>query len=103
MNNTPPPLPRNDESLGDNAGVRLLLPVGRSGYAIAAGYLALFSVLIVPAPLALLFGILGVRDIRKSRSQAHQKHGMGRAIFGIVMGALGSVVLVLGLMSALFG
>ena len=103
MNNTPPPLPRKDDSLGDNAGVRMLLPVGRSGYAITAGYLALFSVLIVPAPLALLFGILGVHDIRKSRSQAHKKHGMGRAIFGIVMGALGSVILVLFLMSALFG
>jgi len=103
MNNTPPPLPRNDESLGDNAGVRMLLPVGRSGYAITAGYLALFSVLIVPAPFALLFGILAVCDIRKSRSLPHPKHGMGRALFGIVMGALGSVVLALGLLSALFG
>lgn len=81
----------------------MLLPVGRSGYAIAAGYLALFSVLIVPAPLALLFGILAVFDIRKSRTQIHKKHGMGRAIFGIVMGALGSAVLVLGLISAFSG
>jgi len=80
----------------------MLMPVGRSGYAIAAGYLGLISVLIIPAPLALLFGILAVRDIRKSRDQPHKKHGMGRAIFGIVMGALGSIVLVIGVMVALF-
>ncbi len=103
MSSTPPPIPDGGQSLGDSAGVRMLLPVGRSGYAIAAGYLALFSVLIVPAPLALLFGILAVFDIRKSRTQIHKKHGMGRAIFGIVMGALGSAVLVLGLISAFSG
>jgi hypothetical protein len=35
-----------------------------------------------PAPLAVLFGILGVRDIRRHPD----KYGMGRAIFGLVMG-----------------
>ncbi len=67
-----------------DAAMRMLLPVDRSGYAIAAGYLGLFSVLLVFAPFALLFGILGARDIKKNKD----KHGMGRAIFGIIMGAI---------------
>src|SRR3954471_11457956 len=40
-----PPPPRNPDDIGQNAGIRMLLPVGRSGWAIAAGYLGLFSVL----------------------------------------------------------
>ncbi|MBI5892478.1 MAG: DUF4190 domain-containing protein [Deltaproteobacteria bacterium] len=68
---------------------RMLLPVGRSGYAITAGYLALFSVLIVPAPLAFIFGLLAYFDIKKNP----QKHGLGRAWFGIIMGALGTLIL----------
>ncbi len=75
----------------DDPLLRYLLPVGRSGWAIAAGYLGLFSVLCVPAPLALLTGILAVRDIRRNP----KKTGMGRAIFGIVMGSLGTFVLAL--------
>ena len=38
------------DSLGENAGIRLLLPVGRSFWAIAAGYAGLFAVLFLPAP-----------------------------------------------------
>ncbi|HEX5476012.1 MAG TPA: zinc ribbon domain-containing protein [Vicinamibacterales bacterium] len=75
--------------IGDNAAMRMLLPVGRSGWAIAAGYAGLFALLVVPAPLALLLGIVAVRDLRKRPT----KHGMGRAVFGIVMGGLGSGVL----------
>src|SRR5438046_10353255 len=81
--------------LGDDAGIRMLLPVGRSGWAIAAGYLGLVSVLCVPAPFALLAGILAVREMRRNP----KKHGMGRAVFGIVMGAVGT----LGLALATFG
>ena len=80
----PPPLPRPE----DNAGMRLLLPVGRSGLAIAAGYLGLISVLMVPAPFALGLGILAVRGTRRSRRTAQPTYGMARAIFGIIMGAL---------------
>ena len=71
--------------------MRALMPVGRSGYAIAAGYLGLISILVIPAPFALVFRILGVREIRKSKDQPHPKHGMGRAIFGILMGPLGTI------------
>lgn len=61
------------------------------GHAIAAGYLGLFSVLGIFAPFALLFGILGVRDIKANKN----KHGMGRAVFGIIMGSIFSLALVI--------
>ena len=83
--------------------MRMLMPVGRSGWAIAAGYLALFSVLILPAPLALITAILAIRDIKRSKGSPHPKHGMGRAIFGLVMGIAGSLVLLLGLIAKALG
>lgn len=77
------------QAIGQDAGMRFLLPVGRSAWAIAAGYAGLFALLIFPAPVALLLGIVAIRDI-----QSHsEKHGMGRAVFGVVMGALGTLVL----------
>ena len=79
----------NKQTRQSDAAMRILLPVNRSGYSIAAGYLGLISILLIPAPFALLFGLLGVRDI-KSNSD---KHGMGRAIFGIAMGAIFSILL----------
>jgi len=75
--------------LGDDPAMRWVLPVGRSGWAIAAGYLALFSVLLLPAPFALATGIVAIVVIKRDPS----KHGMGRAVFGVVMGALGSAVI----------
>lgn len=74
----------------DDPEMRMLLPIGRSPLAIIAGYLGLFSLIIIPAPLALIFGILAVIDIKKNP----KKHGMGRAIFGIIMGTIFSVPLV---------
>ncbi|HSS52464.1 MAG TPA: GYF domain-containing protein [Thermoanaerobaculia bacterium] len=81
-----PPRP----SAGDDPMMRMLLPVGRSGWAIAAGYLGLLSVLGIFAPISLVVGIVAVRDIQKHP----EKHGLGRAWFGIVMGVLGSIALV---------
>ena len=78
------------EDLGESAAIRMLIPVGRSAWAIAAGYAGLISVLMFPAPIALILGILAVRDIRRNP----KKHGMGRAIFGIVMGGIFSLALV---------
>jgi hypothetical protein len=46
--------------------------------------LGLFSLLILPGPLALWAGIMAVRDLRRHP----EKRGMGRAIFGIIMGGL---------------
>lgn len=83
--------------------MRLLMPVGRSGWAIAAGYLGLFSLILVPAPVSLAISLVAIRDIRRSKGTGKVKHGMGRAIFGLVMGILGTVLLALILFSALRG
>jgi hypothetical protein len=72
------------ERTPEDPALRWVLPVGRSGWAIAAGYLGLFSLLILPGPLALWAGIMAVRDLRRHP----EKRGMGRAIFGIIMGGL---------------
>ena len=77
--------------LGDDAVARAILPVGRSGWAIAAGYLGLVSVLVVPAPFALATGIIAIWDIR---THPH-RHGMGRAVFGVIMGSLFTVLLLI--------
>jgi uncharacterized RDD family membrane protein YckC len=82
----PPPRP----PAGDDPALRWVLPVGRSGWAIAAGYLGLFSLLVVPAPFALATGIIAVVRIRRDP----KLHGMGRAVFGIVMGLLGTAGLI---------
>jgi len=85
--------------IGDDAGMRMILPVGRSGWAIAAGYFGLLSLVIVPAPIAVILGIVAVIDIKKNP----HRHGMGRAIFAIVMGSLFSIPFVLIFLSILFG
>jgi hypothetical protein len=82
---------RRQPDLGDDPAMRMLLPVGLSGWAIAAGYLGLISVLCLPAPLALITGILAIREI----SRNPKKHGMVRALLGIVMGSLGTLFLII--------
>jgi hypothetical protein len=77
------------KSLGEDAGIRLLLPVGRSFWAIAAGYFGLFAVLVFPAPIALILGIVAIYDIKRHPD----RHGMGRAVFGLVMGILFTAML----------
>jgi hypothetical protein len=72
-----------------SAGMRMVLPVGRSGWAIAAGYLGLFAFIVYPAPLALIASLLAYRDFRRHP----EKHGRGRATFGLIMGVLGTAVL----------
>lgn len=77
------------KKLGDDPMMRLILPVGRSGLAIVAGYLGLLSFIPLFGPIAIIVGVLAIRDIK-----AHpDKHGMGRAIFGIVAGALATLLM----------
>jgi hypothetical protein len=76
-------------SLGDDPAMRFLLPVGRSGWAIAAGYLGLFGILLLPAPFALLVGLVALRDLRRHP----EKRGRGRAWFGTGVGVLGTLLL----------
>jgi hypothetical protein len=66
------------------------MPIGRSGWAIAAGYAGLFAFLILPAPIALALGVAALVDLRKHPTLL----GWGRAIFGATVGALGTVLLV---------
>lgn len=78
------PASADPRPLSENARVRALLPIGRSGFAIAAGYLGLFSLIPFVGVLAIAFGLLAIRHIRRNP----QRHGMGRAIFGIAAGAV---------------
>jgi hypothetical protein len=71
--------PRNND-----AALKWVVPIGRSGWAIAAGYLGLFSVIAIGAPFAILTGILALNDIKKHP----ERGGKGRAIFGIAMGVI---------------
>jgi hypothetical protein len=82
------PVAHQTRTLGDDAAMRWLLPVGRAPWAIAAGYLGLFSILGVFGPFAIVAGILGVRQI----DHDPRLHGMGRAVFGIVAGAMATLV-----------
>lgn len=68
--------------------LRMILPIGRSGWAITAGYLGLFAVLFVFAPFALLAGVLGLREIKRKPTLM----GAGRAWFGVVMGGLFTIL-----------
>jgi uncharacterized RDD family membrane protein YckC len=74
----------------DDRDARMLLPIGRSGKAITAGYLGLFALLMVPAPLAIYVSVRALHDFRRHPEQL----GRGRAVFGLVMGVLGTVGLI---------
>jgi hypothetical protein len=83
--------------IGADPAMRMLLPVGRSIWAIAAGYAGLFAVICFPAPLALFLGAMAIVDLKRHP----EKHGWGRAIFGLVMGIVGTVLLILALVPIL--
>jgi len=77
----------------------MLIPVGRSLYAIAAGYLGLLSLAFCfLGPFAILCGILAIVDIRKNP----KKGGMPRAIVGITLGAIGTIGLVFAILMLAF-
>jgi hypothetical protein len=80
-----------------NPSHRMLMPVGRTPLSIIAGYVALLSVLLVPAPAALVLGICALAQLRHRQAA----FGRGRAIFAIAMGGLFSVVLVAAMIAGL--
>ncbi|MDR1925375.1 MAG: DUF4190 domain-containing protein [Planctomycetaceae bacterium] len=96
-----PVYPSEQVALESWDSLKFVLPVNCSIWAIVAGYLGLFAVLIFPAPLALIFGCIALRNINAHKDQ--KLGGRGRAIFGIVMGLLFSIPLILILVSILFG
>ena len=83
------PTPQQNITQNDDVAIRMLLPVGRSGWAIAAGYLGLLSLVLVFGPFALFTGIMALCSIKKNP----KLHGKGRAWFGIIMGGLATLAL----------
>jgi hypothetical protein len=79
------PPPERDRS------VEYLLPVNRTGLSIAAGYAGLFAILLIFAPIALVLGVLALRDLQDKPAVA----GRGRAWFGLIAGAIGTLGLIL--------
>ena len=87
INYAGPPPPGERRDIGEDAGMRMLIPVGRSPWAILAGYLGLLSPLLIFAPFALIVSIMAMRDIKRRNT-----HGMGRAVFGVIMGGLFTIL-----------
>ena len=94
----PIPIQPRTNPIDDSQAMRMILPVGRSGLAIAAGYLGLVSIVGIFAPVALLLGILAIRDIKRHP----EKHGMGRAVFAVIMGGIFTVILLIGMIGIIF-
>jgi hypothetical protein len=68
---------------------RMIMPIGRTPLSIVAGYVAFFSILLVPAPISLTLGICALVQLQNRPAS----YGRGRAIFAVVMGAIFTPVL----------
>jgi hypothetical protein len=70
--------------------VHWLLPTGRTWQSIAAGYVALFGMLLwVLGPVAVCLGIFALNASHKGGA-----HGRGRAVFAIVVGGLETIAMI---------
>lgn len=79
--------------IGADSGdpVHWLVPLGRRGWAIAAGYVAIFAAFCwLLAPISLGLGIYALRDINRTGT-----HGQGRAWFAVIVGIIGTVLLLM--------
>jgi len=72
-------------------GMDYLMPVRTSVWAIAAGYLGLFCLILLPAPFAIIAGCIALWDLKRKP----HLHGRVRAWFGIIAGSLVIVGLIL--------
>lgn len=72
------------QPFGSGAAERMLLPVGRSGWSIAAGYLGLFAVLPFFGLLAIIVSLIALAHLKNRPDLA----GRGRAWFGLIMGVI---------------
>ena len=90
----PPPAPPDYEP--PRAAARLVVPA--RGWTRAARWLGLLSVLVIPAPLAVVAGVRALREGHRSGASDRRW-----AIFGIVMGAVFSAVLVWLIVAAALG
>ena len=80
ISSMPPPPPQVDSN---NEMLSLLIPVGQSGWAIAAGYLGLVSLLVWP------LGFIAVLASYKALSRPRTSATMLRIITGFVGGTVG--------------
>lgn len=87
----PPPGSYPTSTPGVDDGLRMIVPIGVSPWAIAAGYLGLVSPICVgiTGPLAIIAGIIALKQIKKDPRIG----GKVRSIIGIVLGALGTLML----------
>jgi hypothetical protein len=85
-----PPAYWQQQPAADDRVLEWVIPVNRSGLAIAAGYVGLVTLpFLILGPVAVLLGFLALADIRRNPS----KRGKGRAWFGIVYGGFGTLLL----------
>jgi hypothetical protein len=87
LNQPPPP----DETM------KYLIPVNPSAWAVVAGYVGLFSVLALPAPFAIITGIVALKDLKKNPT----KSGHVRAWFAITIGSFFTVLYTIAIIASL--
>jgi hypothetical protein len=85
--------PQRDRAL------EMVLPVNRAPLAIVAGYLGIFSLLVFPGPIAVLVSVIALQQLKTTPDVG----GRGRAWFGLIAGAVASVVLVIIVVNSLNG
>jgi len=74
------------QELSDDPTIRALLPVGRTGLSIAAGWIGFFSLIIWPLGfIAVIFSIVALNELNKRPDML----GKGRALFGLMAGLVG--------------
>ena len=84
---SPKPKGQRLEQIEDE--LKLVLPMATPFTAIIAGYLGLLSLLLIPAPFAVIFGVVGLVQIqRRERS-----YGKVRCWVGILLGGAGTLLL----------
>ncbi|WP_084105014.1 DUF2510 domain-containing protein [Demequina sp. NBRC 110056] len=93
----PPPPPATSvasEDYGPGSPLHYLVPVGRSGLAIAAPWIGLAALVMCWAPvIGLALGVLAiVISIMALRRARDGGHGTGRAVVGIVLGGIGAII-----------
>lgn len=93
------PAPAPARPIQPVGAIGLLVPIDISGWAMAAGYLGLFALVILPAPVALIIGLVALRDL----DRRPQMRGRGRAWFGIITGAIGTTLIGIGVILAATG
>jgi hypothetical protein len=88
---------------GGEAALRWLVPIDRSGWAIAAGYLGLLSCFpFIGLPLGITAMICGFKALRQT-DRNPRLGGRGRAYFGLVVGVImtiGNAILIASLVAS---